>query len=125
MLSWKKLKPVVAVCCCVTGIYYSPHFFARFCVHEGRMLSRESIVEQAAAWLIERKYPHAKFKSGGIFFGDDHLVERGEVLVIFETGKFGLWNPLKPDYPNHLYVYTGGADFFIFDACGTLVAIRG
>ncbi len=120
MLSWKKLKPVVIACCWLTVIYFSPHFFARFCVHEGRMLSNESIVEQTAQWIIENEHPNAKIEPGGIF-ENDVMVENGEVVALLEVGKFDLFDPLKPDYPNRVYVFAGGNMFFIFDACGELL----
>lgn len=123
MLSWKKLKPVVIACCWLTAIYFSPHFFARFCVHEGRMLSNESIVEQTADWFIKNQYPNANLKIGGVF-EDYELINDGEVVLAFEIGKFGVWDPLFSDFPNSIYVYNRGNIFFIFDACENLVGSK-
>lgn len=123
MQPWKKVKPLVISCTWLIAVYYSPHFIARFCVHEGRMLSYDSIVGQTADWFIKNQYPNAELKLGGLF--DAYaLIDEGEIVLTFEIGKFGLWDPLFSDFSNSIYVYNGGNTFFIFDACGNLIGSK-
>lgn len=105
-------------------LYQSPAVYARSCPENGSFTSNKDLSVTLMKWFADRNTFDGEVRTswqGNMFT----VSQQDEVIKLIEFGKFSLWDPIKPNYPNQLFAFFGGIQFVIFDRCGNIVAARG